>query len=109
MTFKNPYWNDVLRANALERWIIVHSILYYERDEGFISDFTFDANCKQLVALRESMSEKEFKKTKYFYAFRAFDGSTGFFLYKMLNAEDKDWLDREADNALRFRKKKGKR
>lgn len=103
MIFKNPYWSDVLKVNSLERWIIVHSILYYERDESFISDFMFDANCKQLVELREVMGEKEFGKTKYAYAFIKFDGSTGFFLYKALNAEDKQWLNREADNALRFR------
>ena len=33
MEFKNPYFLTVERINLLQRWILVHSYLYYEKNE----------------------------------------------------------------------------
>lgn len=102
MNFANPYFSDVQKANLLQRWIIVHSILYYVRDKSFVEDRKFDENERQLVELMNSMSESDRKKTKYWYVFHDFDGSTGFHLYGRLKKKDKEFLDREADNAFRL-------
>ena len=91
MRFNNPYWSNKLRINSLQRWIIVHSILYYELDFTLISDKIFDANAKQLVELQNTFP-KDATKSKYWYVFNDFDGSTGFHLYNRLKKRDKEYL-----------------
>lgn len=100
MIFNNPYLGEIEKANLLQRWIIVHSILYYERDSSFVKDRVFDLNCKQLVGIMRKMTLSDKNKTRYWYAFKDFDGSTGFHLYKLLTLSDREYLDREADHAL---------
>lgn len=102
MKLNNPYLSDIAKANMLERWVIVHSILYYSRDTNVVSDRMYDMNSKQLVELFESMSLKEKQKTKYWYVFKTFDGSSGFGLYEGLNFEDRQYLDLQADVLCRL-------
>lgn len=101
MKFRSPYWTDVQKANLLQRWIIVHSILYYEHNTNIVTDLKYSENCVQLVKLQKSMSITDLEKTRYYYCFYDFDGSTGFHLFKRLNKKDKEYLLREADNALK--------
>lgn len=91
MEFKNPYWSNKLKMSALQRWIIVHSILYYELDDSIIEDKVFDDNAKQLVQMQKQFVE-EAKGTDYWYVFHDFDGTTGFDLYDRLNKHDKEYL-----------------
>ena len=91
MKFSNPYWSNKLRISSLQRWIIVHSILYYELDFTLVSDKIFDANAKQLVELQNTFP-KDATKSKYWYVFNDFDGSTGFHLYNRLKKHDKEYL-----------------
>lgn len=105
MKFNNPYLSDVAKANMLERWIVVHSILYYCQDTNVVSDRMYDMNSKQLVELFESMSLKEKRKTKYWYVFQTFDGSSGFGLYEGLNFEDREYLSAQANLVLRIANK----
>lgn len=100
MRFKNPYLTDIEKCNLLQRWLIVHSILYYERNESVVSDFVYDSNSKQLLTLMKKIPESELLKTRYWYVFKDFDGSTGFYFYKRLTGIDRDYLDREASIAL---------
>lgn len=102
MYFCNPYLTEIEKANLLQRWIIVHSILYYVMDKSVVEDRMFDSNERQLVELMKEMPEKDRKRTRYWYAFYDFDGSTGFHLYKRLHKEDNEYLTREADTALRL-------
>lgn len=104
MNFRNPYLSKIEKANLLQRWIIVHSILYYVMDESFIEDRVYDANSRQLVRLLNSMTDREKRKTRYWYAFKDFDGSTGFHLHDRLKKEDKIFLRREANIALSLSK-----
>lgn len=102
MRFSNPYLSDIAKANMLERWIIVHSILYYCQDTNVVSDRMYDMNSKQLIKLFESMSLKEKQKTKYWYVFKTFDGSSGFGLYEGLKFEDREYLLTQANLVLRL-------
>lgn len=104
MIFKNPYFTNAEKCNMLQRWLIVHSILYYERDSSVISDFDYDANVKQLLNLMSEMSKQELKKTRFWYVFKDFDGSTGFYFYKRLTEQDRDLLNRDANILLKVHK-----
>lgn len=95
MKFNNPYWDDKTKMQLLEKWIIIHSIIYYELDTNIVSDQVFNANCDQLINLSVA-DPKGFIKTKYYYTFEDFDGSTGFHLYKNLSIEDQVKLMSEA-------------
>lgn len=104
MNFKNPYWSNRQKAQMLQRWIIVHSILYYELGESVVSDKVFDDNSRQLVELMQEMSQEDLKRTRYWYMMRDFDGSTGFDLPSKLSKEDGDNLRRDAFGLLKLNK-----
>lgn len=89
MVFKNPYWTTATKIQLLQGWIIVHSILYYEFDMNIVDDNVYDMNEVQLAKM---MSEfpKEARKSRYAYAFRGFDGSTGFDIPKKLTVNDRN-------------------
>ena len=96
------YWSNVLKISWLQRFIIVHSILYYELNESIISDKKFDSVSKQLVNLQKQVTKDELKRTDYFYCMKDFDGSTGFDIYSRLNKKDKKRLTKYAKNILRL-------
>ena len=95
MKFANPYWSPRTRISMLQRWLIVHSILYYELDNSVVSDKMFDSNAKQLVAMQYDYPE-DAQESQYYYVFYDFDGSTGFDLFDRLTDEDKEYLKKIA-------------
>lgn len=99
MKFANPYWSNKLRISALQRWIIVHSILYYELNSSIVEDKLFDANARQLVQMQHDYPD-EAKESDYWYVFNDFDGSTGFDLYDRLNKKDRRYLVKIAQHVL---------
>lgn len=103
MKFDNPYWSVKLRIGVLQRWILVHSIIYYEMDDSVVSDKEFDENARQLVWLQD-LHHDEAKQSQYWYAFKGFDGSTGFDLYSKLTEEDRDYLTLIASRVLHLYK-----
>lgn len=105
MNFRNPYWDYKTKMQLLERWILIHSIIYYELDSNVVSDEMFDKNCVQLVKLIKSFP-KEFEKTKYHKVFKSFDGSTGFDLYSKLSREDQKYLRTNAEQVISLGGKK---
>jgi hypothetical protein len=58
MKFMNPYFSVKQRIETLERWILVHSYLYYELDKSIVDDRKFDKNALQLVELIKQMDTK---------------------------------------------------
>lgn len=88
MEFKNPYWSKRTKIELLQKWIIVHSVLYYELNDSVVSDYMYDINCNQLVEYIKKYP-KSFRKSNYHLIFKDFDGSTGFHLYKRLNKVQK--------------------
>ena len=99
MDFKNPYWSNKLKISALQRWIIVHSILYYELDSSIVPDKQFDRNAYQLVDLQKE-HPTEAQASQYWYVFHDFDGTTGFDIYDRLTKSDKDYLTKIAKHVL---------
>lgn len=107
--FRKPpaiYWSVKQKANWLERYIIIHSILYYELSENIIEDFQYDKAGKQLLKLKKQLGN-EFKETEYYYVFKDFDANTGFYIYDRLNDYDKMYLMMLAKFILRNYKRGG--
>lgn len=88
MKFINPYWSTKLKISALQRYILIHSYIYYELNDSLIDDKMFDVNSRQLVQMQREDSEGA-EQSDYWYVFYDFDGSTGFDLFHRLNEDDK--------------------
>lgn len=82
----NKYWTTLMKINYLQRFILVNSYLYYEKDDSVITDKQFDEAAKQLVKLQKGY---DINRTQYGYAFFDFDGTTGFDLWERLTVVDK--------------------
>ena len=87
--FGNPYWSNKIRISILQRWILVHSYIYYEMDESIVPDKVFDSTAKQLVQMQYDFPE-DAEESDYGYVFGDFDGSTGFDLFYRLKKRDKE-------------------
>lgn len=99
MEFKNPYFLTVERINLLQRWILVHSYLYYEKNESIVKDVNYDANTRQLIYLKNKYPN-EFKQSDYYQYFKDFDSGTGFDLYsKIKENNDFELLKKIENNA----------
>lgn len=59
------------------RQLLVHSYLYYEKNENLIDDHTWSKWAEQLADLQESYPELS-KIAPYYEAFSDFDASTGY-------------------------------
>lgn len=103
MQFPSPYWNPKTKIELLQRWILVHSHLYYDMNSSVIEDQMFDRNSKQLVSLQMAHHE-EFKKSRYYYAMKDFDGSTGFGYVQNLDAHHFELVSRDAMMLLKHRR-----
>jgi len=87
MKFKKEF-TPLERIVLLQKWIILHSILYYDMDRNIVSDHTFDNNGKQLVELMKAHPD-ELEKSKYNYIMYDFDGCTGMNIPYRISIEDK--------------------
>lgn len=103
MKFQNPYLNIKQRIETLQRWILVHSYLYYERDASIVDDLKFDSNARQLVQMMKD-NKYETKSSHYYYAFKGFDGTTGFDLYVKLNGMHQRLVQRDAEYLISITK-----
>ena len=96
MNFKsNPYFTILEKIELLQRWIIVHSIVYYKLGQSIVTDTQFDHNCYQLVDLKER-HQRYWNLSRYYYCMKDFDGSTGFDLPNKLNRKDSNKLWNDA-------------
>lgn len=93
------------KMSTMQRYIIVHSILYYVKDTSVISDKEFDEVARELVKLKKENAE-EYEQTEYYYCMKDFDGTTGFDLFDKLSMSDKMYLTCIADNVLNSYKEK---
>lgn len=98
--FKNPYWSKKMKLEYLQRYILVHSYLYYVLDNSVISDKQYDVVSMQLVDMMSNMSKEDIEKSKYNYVMYDFDGSTGFDLFYRLNEHDKDYIIKISNTVL---------
>lgn len=100
---KSPciYWSNKEKCNYLQRYILIHSIIYYLLNSSTISDKKFDTVCKQLVNL--SKTTENYSKTEYYSVFKGFTGETGFDLYYKLNKQDQKYLLGIAAHVLKLK------
>lgn len=77
------------QINWLQRYIIVHSYIYYECNRNLVSDRVYDAKAKELVALKEAYPDL-WKTSEYYSQFGDdYNGATGFTLYHDLSEYQK--------------------
>lgn len=89
----NVYWTDKMKIDFLQRVVLIHSYLYYEKDTTLWSDKKYDEVVKQLTIIQKQKTEQWIKQnTQYGYCFYDFDGSTGFDLWHRLKQNDKDYI-----------------
>lgn len=81
----------------LARFVIIHSILYYEMNTNIISDKRYDEYSKYLAKLIK-LNQDIIKKCYYYYVIHDFDGTTGFHLRSRLTEEDNKYLTHLAYN-----------
>lgn len=115
MRFRKPF-SAVEKIQLLERWILVQSFAYYELDENISSDFTYDANARQLAALKKQYPD-DFKRSRYYDYFHDYcsedDGTvntSGFDLLERVRRKDPKlhrYLHMDAINALEQKQKRG--
>lgn len=86
------YLTDIEKVSALQRRIIVYSIMYYGMNESCISDANYDELAYLVVKMQNEMPDEQLKQTTYYYAMYDFDGSTGYHLKSRLNKHDRFYL-----------------
>lgn len=73
----------------LQRFIILHSYIYYELNDNVISDKDYDARAKELVKYKNEYPDL-WKSSEYYKQFGDdYSGATGFTLYHDLNEKQK--------------------
>lgn len=92
---RNPYFTEELKISTLQRWVLVHSFLYYDLNYNVVSDHVFDDNCKQLYQLKLKRP-RTYKGSRYGYAMQSFDGSTGYGFHALLTEEHRLLVERDA-------------
>lgn len=91
------------KLDWLQRYIIVHSYLYYEKDTNVISDREYDRRAKNLAKIREKYPEL-WKNSEYYKQFGSdYNGATGFTLYHDLDEHQKEIIHSIAANIIRRR------
>ncbi len=74
----------------LQRFILVHSYIYYELNNNVISDKFYDEKSKELVQLKNQHPEL-WKNSMYYRQFGdEYNGSTGFTLFYDLEKSEQD-------------------
>jgi hypothetical protein len=99
MFFDNPYFTPYEKICLLERWILVHSYIYYTLDDNLVSDNVYDKNTRQLAKLLK-MFPKSANAATYSKAFSGYDGGSGFNLLNNLTEEELRWIKVHATFAL---------
>ena len=73
----------------LQRFIILHSYIYYELNDNVISDKDYDARAKELVKYKNEYPDL-WKSSEYYKQFGDdYSGATGFTLYHDLDEKQK--------------------
>ena len=76
----------------LQRFIIVHSFIYYELDYNVLSDGQYDCKTKELVLYKNEHPDL-WRKSEYYKQFGDdYNGATGFTLYHDLSDKQKTYI-----------------
>lgn len=76
--------------NFLQRFIIVHSYIYYHLDDNIISDREYDLKAKELTSYKNRYPDL-WRTSMYYDQFGDdYNGATGFTLYDSLDSHQKE-------------------
>lgn len=85
----------------LQRFIIVHSYIYYELNNNVITDKYYDAKAKELTKLKQEYPNL-WKSSMYYKQFGdEYNGATGFTLYHDLGEKEQQRIRSIAFSILR--------
>jgi hypothetical protein len=87
MDFSKGNFTPQEKIELLQRWVLVHSYLYYNMDTSVVTDHKYDDNCRQLCRMKEDYQDS-WANARYTYAMYDFDGSTGFGFVDRLKDKD---------------------
>ena len=106
MKFKD-HFTDKEKIQLLQRSILVNSYAYYELNENILTDYQYDKNTRQLLALKESNPEA-YRKSRYNRYFDNFESGTGFDLTSRVQSNRKLYqnIARDAHLALKLKKER---
>ena len=91
--------------NFLQRYIIVHSYIYYELNDNYISDKDYDSKSKELTKYKNDYPEL-WKNSMYYKQFGDdYNGATGFTLYHDLDDRQKQIIQ-SIVNSIRHNNRK---
>ena len=97
--------NTLEHINFLQRYIIVHSYIYYELNDNYISDRDYDLKSKELTKCKNEYPEL-WKQTMYYKQFGDdYNGATGFTLYHALDDHQKQIIQ-SIVNSIKHNKRK---
>jgi hypothetical protein len=104
--FSQPF-TDQEKIQLLERSILVNSYAYYELDQNILSDYQYDMNTRQLLALKRGNPEA-YRKSRYYKYFDNFESGTGFDLTGRLKKDKKLFklISHDAHLALKYKKER---
>lgn len=89
------------QINYLQRYIILHSYIYYERNTNVVSDREYDLKAKELVRLR-IRNPLAWRQSDYYKQFGDdYTGVTGFTLYYDLTPKQQKVIQGLANMILR--------
>lgn len=77
MNFSSKPFTDKEKIQLLQRSILVASYVYYELNDNFQSDRTYEMNTRQLLELKKSNPEA-WERSRYRRYFDNFESGTGF-------------------------------
>jgi len=102
LKFQNPYWGNQTKIELLQKWLIIHSIIYYELNTSVVSDAMYDQNSNQLIELIKA-DRQSFRSSRWYRIFKDFDGSTGFDLYSKLSSKEQNELEHLAMQIVKLK------
>lgn len=101
LTFSNFTIQE--KIDWLQRYIIVHSYIYYELNNNVIPDKEYDRRAKNLVKIKDKYPEL-WKTSEYYKQFGDdYNGATGFTLYHDLDEHQQEIIRSIATLVLRKR------
>lgn len=90
--------------NYLQRYLIIHSVIYYEYNDNVIDDRLYDAKAKELVKLKNDNPDL-WKQSDYYKQYGDdYNGSTGFTLFHDLDDHQKQIILAIINSIYRMKK-----
>jgi hypothetical protein len=94
------YWSECEKISNLQRHVLVHSIIYYHMNQNIIADKQYDDLARELYRRSQDANREALEKTTYWYIFKNFHPSSGYYLLNRMIPEDKSYVTMIARQVL---------